>query len=84
MSENESFQKFKPQSEAKDLLLEEEFENIKEFEKPEFMNPTEKEIPAIIEKVVIQTTPSSLIDLYDEDSVLPIFNLKIPIIPDFD
>ncbi len=84
MSENESFQKFNPQSETKDLLLEEEFENIKEFEKPEFINPTEKEIPAIIEKVVIQTTPSSLIDLYDEDSVLPIFNLKIPIIPDFD
>jgi hypothetical protein len=84
MSENESFQKFKPQSEAKDLLLEEEFENVKEFEKPEFTNPTEKEIPTIIEKVVIQTTPSSLIDLYDEENILPIFNLKIPIIPDFD
>jgi hypothetical protein len=84
MSENESFQKFKPQSEAKDLPIEEEFENVKEFEKPEYTNPTEKEIPTILEKVVIQTTPSSLIDLYDEENVLPIFNLKIPIIPDFD
>jgi hypothetical protein len=84
MSENESFQKFSSQSEIKDLLLKEEFENAKEFEKPEFTNPTEKEIPPIFEKVVTQTTPSSLIDLYDEENALPIFNLKIPIIPDFD